>query len=156
DAVVFFTPEELPQLTATAKAAFPRHYGFMMSEILAGLRWGEAAALRKTDIDWKRARIHVQRTVSDRNRIEDCKDHESRFVDLSPALAAILRAQIETVNLDAQHGEWSPEQRELVFPNTIGGLRQHAHMLTEFWQPLLAKAGLPYRKMHATRHTFAS
>ena len=24
------------------------------------------------------------------------------------------------------------------------------------WQPLLAKAGLPYRKYHATRHSFAT
>ena len=28
--------------------------------------------------------------------------------------------------------------------------------LEHVWRPLLAKAGLPYRKYHATRHTYAT
>jgi integrase len=33
---------------------------------------------------------------------------------------------------------------------------RHGHFLEHVWQPLLSKAGLPYRKYHSTRHTYAS
>ena len=42
------------------------------------------------------------------------------------------------------------EQRQLVFPNTLGCITHHGQFLETVWQPLLAKAGLPYRKYHAT------
>jgi site-specific recombinase XerD len=51
---------------------------------------------------------------------------------------------------------WSAEQRQLVFPNTAGRLMQHSTFVAHVWQPLLAKAGLPYRRYHSTRRTFAS
>jgi integrase len=47
---------------------------------------------------------------------------------------------------------WTPEQRQWVFPNTVGRVRSYRHFLEHVWQPLLSKAGLP----HATRHTFAT
>ena len=60
-----------PQLIATLKAAYPRWYAFVLTGLLAGLRWGESTALQAGDIDWKRGRLHVQRSVSDKtNRIE--------------------------------------------------------------------------------------
>jgi integrase len=58
----FFAQEEGPQLVNTARALFPRWHAFILTGLLAGLRWGESAALYRTDIDWKRGRIHVQRT----------------------------------------------------------------------------------------------
>src|SRR5262249_14183682 len=67
----YFAQEEAPQLVATAKALFPRWHAFILTGLLAGLRWGESAALYRTDIDWKRGRIHVVRTWSDKaGRIE--------------------------------------------------------------------------------------
>jgi integrase len=74
-ATAFFAPEEAPQLLATARALFPRWAPFILTGLLAGLRWGETAALYRGDIDWKRSRIHVQRTWSDKaGRIEAPKD----------------------------------------------------------------------------------
>ena len=54
-----FAQEEGPQLMATAKALFPRWCAFIQTRLLAGLRWGESAALYRGDIDWRRSRIHV-------------------------------------------------------------------------------------------------
>src|SRR5262249_4031179 len=69
-----FTREEAPQLVATATALFPRWSTFILTGLLAGLRWGESAALRWTDIDWERTWIFVQRTWSDKGqRLEPCK-----------------------------------------------------------------------------------
>ena len=42
-----------------------------------------------------------------------------------------------------------------MFPNTRGKLRAYEAFLEQVWQPLLAKATLPYRKYHSTRHTYA-
>jgi integrase len=51
-ALEFFHQEEGPQLIATAKALWPRWAPFILTGLLAGLRWGESAALRRSDIDW--------------------------------------------------------------------------------------------------------
>jgi integrase len=70
----YFGQEEGPQLVATARALCPRWSTFILTGMLAGLRWGESAALRRSDIDWQRGRLHVTRTVSDKGRhIEACK-----------------------------------------------------------------------------------
>jgi len=144
-------------LFATAKALFPRWHAFILTGVLAGLRWGESAALRKTDIDWQRGRLHVARTVSDKGRqIEGCKDHDDRWVKASPALLAALRAQIEAMDLEGQVNDWTPEQRKWVFTTKLGAPIQYPTFLVNVWQPLLAKAGLTYRSYHATRHTFAT
>jgi integrase len=155
--LAFFHPEEGPQLTSTADAGFPRWAAFVLTGLLAGLRWGEAAALTKTDIDWQRGRIHVQRTFSEKGgSIQPCKDGEDRWVWASPALLEALRAHLEALELEGQVREWSSEQRQLVFPTLTGRIIRHGHFLETVWQPLLAKAGLPYRKYHATRHTYAT
>lgn len=153
----FFAQEEGPQLVATAKALWPRWAPFILTALLGGLRWGESAALHKTDIDWTRGRLHVQRTWSEKGgRIEPCKDGEDRWVKASPALLAALRDHVARVELEGQVKNWTPEQRQLVFPTTAGRIIHYSHFLESVWQPLLNKAGLPYRKYHATRHTYAT
>ena len=153
----YFAQEEGPQLVATAKALFPRWHAFILTGLVGGLRWGESAALWKADIDWTRGRLHVQRTWSEKgNRIEACKDGEARWVKTSPALLTALREHVANLELEGQVKDWTPEQRQLVFPNTVGRITHYGAWLEHVWQPLLAKAGLPYRKYHATRHTFAT
>ena len=58
--------------------------------------------------------------------------------------------------LEAMLRQWTPEQRQLVFPTTYGGILRYPYFLEHVWQPLLAKAGLPYRKYHATRRSYAT
>jgi integrase len=155
--VRWFAQEEGPALIATARGAFPRWSAFIMTGLLGGLRWGESAALQKGDIDWRRGRIRVERTVSNKGvAIEPVKDGEGRYVKASPALLAALRAQVDAVDLEGQVKEWSPEQRAWVFPNAAGHFPRYTAFLEQVWQPLLAKARLVYRNYHTTRHTFAT
>jgi integrase len=157
NAGVYFTPEEGPQLAATAKALCPRWAPFILTGLLAGLRWGESAALQRSDIDFRRGYLTVERTVSDRgHRIEPCKDGDSRRVKASPALLAALKAHVEAMALEGSVRGWTPEQRQLVFPTAYGHVVRYPYFLEHVWQPLLAKAGLPYRRYHATRHTYAT
>ncbi len=60
------------------------------------------------------------------------------------------------MELEASLKEWTPEQRRLVFPNTVGGVTRYGAFHELVWQPLLRAAGLPYRKPHAMRHSYAT
>jgi integrase len=154
---VYFAQEEGPQLVATARTLAPRWAPFILTGLLAGLRWGESAALRRSDIDWRRGYLNIERTVSDKgHRVEPCKDGDGRRVKASPALLAALRSHVQAMDLEAGLRQWTPEQRQLVFPTTYGGLLRYPYFLEHIWQPLMAKAGLPYRKYHATRHSYAT
>jgi integrase len=155
--IAYFTQAEGPTLFAACEAAYPRWLAFIGCCTLAGLRWGEAAALERDDIDFKAAVIHVQRTISDKTgHVKACKDGEDRFVPLSPRLGAWLRRHLEAVALDGQVAEWGPEARALVFPNSRGHIGRHSTFMEHAWQPLLKAAGLRYRKPHAMRHSFAT
>jgi integrase len=77
-------------------------------------------------------------------------------VKASPALLAALRDHLAAMELECQVKSWSPEQRVLVFPVPAGNVVNHSHFLAHVWAPLLAKAGLPYRRYHSTRHTYAT
>lgn len=154
---VYFAQEEGPLLVATAQAWCPRWHPFILTGLLAGLRWGESAALRRSDIDWTRGSLTVQRTVSDKGRrIESCKDHDVRHVKASPALLGALRAHMEAMTLEGQVRDWNPDARAFVFPTTYGNILHYPYFLTRVWRPLLVKAGLPCRRYHATRHTYAT
>jgi integrase len=154
--IKYFTTAEAPRLMAAAQGLYPRWRAFILTGLLAGLRWGESAGLYMSDIDWSRGRLHVQRTVSEGGRLEPPKNGRDRWVKASSALLAALRAQVEAVALEGQLKRWAPEQRQLVFPNTRGRVASYTHFLEHVWQPLLSKAGLPYRTYHSTRHSYAT
>lgn len=155
----FFTPDEGPVLLAAARAFCPRWQPFIMTGLLAGLRWGEAAALRRTDVNLRRGTITLERTVSDRGahwRIEPVKDYQFRTVKASPKLVAALQAHMEAMTLEGQVKEWDATARALVFPTAAGQLLPYPHFYQSIWRPLVRQSGLPYRKYHATRHTYAT
>jgi hypothetical protein len=115
-------------------------------------------ALFRSDIDWGRGRLHVQRTWSEKGgRIEDCKDGDDRWVKIaSPAALEALRGHCEAMDLEAQVRGWDAVQRRLVFPNTFGRIPRFCTFVTKFWRPLLTLARLPYRSFHSTRHSYAT
>src|SRR5215470_1257483 len=124
---------------------------------MAGLRWGESASLYTSDMDWERSWIFVQRTWSDMGRrVAACKDGEMRKVKVPASLLDALRAHRETMALDASVKNWSPEQRQLMFPTPGGHIVRHGYFYETIWQPLLSKAGLPPRNYHAARHSYAT
>jgi integrase len=153
----YFRQEEGPQLFGTCAGAFPRWLPFIGCCTLAGLRWGEAAALEWTDLDFAKRVLHVQRTMSDKARlVKPTKDKEDRYVPMSATLAGWLQEHRERMALEGSLAEWTPEQRALVFPNRVGRIGGYSAFLEHTWGPLLAKAGLRYRKPHSMRHTFAT
>jgi integrase len=150
-----YRAEQAERLIAVAAVTCPRWRPFILTSFAAGLRWGECAALEWTDIDWERRTIDVQRTVSDRVRIEPTKDHEARRVDVSPGVLAELRAHQEAMALDAQVHQWPEAARRLCFP-TVYGNRCGYGYFGKVWRGLVAAAGVPRYTYHATRHSYAT
>ena len=99
----------------------------------------------------------MERTWSeDGGRLEPCKDGEDRWVKLPAATLAMLQAHLEAMDLEGSVNRWSPEQRELAFPNTAGRITRYGAFFELVWKSLLTAAKLPYRKPHAMRHSYAT
>jgi integrase len=82
-----------------------------------GLRWGEAAALKRRNIDFERARLKVNSSVERVNghyRLGPTKTHERREVPIPAPLLTLLRDRVES---------WSPDRP--VFPDADGYLKNH-------------------------------
>jgi integrase len=139
-----------------ARATVPGWATFVQVGLQAGLRYGEISALQQTDIDWKRGRIHVQRTQSMGGRIEAPKTHHGdRWVKVPATLLAALTSQCEAATLEGQVKGWPAEARALVFPNSKGHVRRYSNFLIQ-WNALLATAKIQRRPFHSTRHSFAT
>jgi integrase len=146
---LYFKADEMTRLLETAAIACPRWRPFVMSGCFAGLRWGESAALLWSDVDWTRGYLAIERTVSDRNRIEAPKDGEARRVKVSAGFLDALRAHQEAMALEGQVQGWSAESRAIVFPTMAGNRLAYAYFVG-VWRDLQAEAGVGRRPYKAT------
>ena len=153
--VPFFTPDETRKVFAAFKALHARWYPFVLTGFLAGLRFGEIAALYRDDLDTERSLLTVERGMSS-GKIAPTKTSKVRHVKVSPALSKALRSHMEAMALDAQAGQWSAESRRLMFPTTHGNALRCSHFQEKVWTPTLKAAKVVHRKFHSTRHTYAA
>ena len=118
----------------------------------AGLRAGEQLALRPEDIDWEKRLIHIKRAMTldedGKKSIGKTKNKYSRrTIRLIPAMMNALIGQKKI------HDNFSSEY---FFCSTWGKQVNLNNLRNRIWLPTLAKAGLQFREMKQTRHTFAS
>ena len=72
----------------------------------------------------------MQRTWSESGgRVERCKDGEDRWVTVPASTMAALRAHGEAMDLEATLNAWTPEQRQLLFPNSAGRITRDGAFL---------------------------
>ena len=119
---------------------------FVLVLAYCGLRFGEATALRRQDIDLERARIEVHSSVERVNghySIGPTKTHERRSVPIPPPVLELLNRRIAA---------WSPDR--LVFPGAAGYLKNHE--FHKVFNPAATKAGVAGLAPHELRHTCAS
>ena len=116
-----------------------------------GLRWGEAAAVRRGRCDLLRSRVHVAEALSDVSGVlhwGETKTRETRQVVLPRFLCEMLARHLENVPADPS---------ALVFTAPDGGAMRHANWRNRVWVPSVAAAGLPAGlRIHDLRHTAAS
>jgi len=97
----YFEPEIVEQIANQ----LPESYGLLIRLLgTLGLRWGEAAALKRRHVDLLRRRLLVEESLAEvggRLVTGQTKSHAVRSVPLSPSLAAALEAHLEHHTADA-------------------------------------------------------
>jgi integrase len=114
---------------------------------LRGLRWA--------DVDLKKGVLHVRQRADKFNKIGAPKSESGeRTIPLSPILANTLREW----KLICPKGE-----ADLVFPNGVGQIENHANIVQRGLAPVQVAAGVvtkageaKYTGLHALRHFYAS
>jgi integrase len=127
-----------------------RYRALVLLAAFTSLRWGELAALRRSDIDIQARTVQVARQLHER--------HGGGFAFSPPKSEAGQRtvAVPELITPDlAAHvmSHARPGDDGLVFPSPGGGPLRHTNFRRRFWAPALRAAGLPPTHFHDLRHT---
>jgi integrase len=146
----FFTKAELTYLLQTALVKIPHHYALLLLMARTGLRLGEALALQVGDIDLSAACLYVRRTWGSRRaqgdaRFKSPKGGKVRRVDMSRQLGQTMHQFMDNRVPVA----W-------LWPTTTDSPMHPMGFYKDVWRPGMQASGLPYRKPHTLRHTYAS
>lgn len=139
--------EEIARL---ADAMPDRYTALVLTATFTGLRWGELAALRVSDLDLLRRRLTVSQTVS-RDR--------GRYTFAEPKTGAARRSiflPTDLVEVLAEHLHRYGAASGLVFTSERGAVLRSTNFRKRIWLPALDTAGLVGVRFHALRHTAAS
>ena len=153
--VQVFTHEEEIHLLETAHTEpFRHYYPFVLCLFRTGLREGEGVALMPEDLELNERYVQVRRNFTAGQMSDTPKNGKQRTVDLSPDLTQALKNHLvireaEGVLSNTQKPQW-------LFTTPQGGIIRSNNFRDRVWKPLLKAAGLRYRWVHATRHTFAT
>lgn len=117
-----------------------------------GLRWGEAAALRRKRCDLTRSRIEVAESLADVGGhlyFGRTKNHRSRIVSIPGFLGDLFAEHLDS------HVPNDPEA--LVFTTPNGTPLRNSNFRRQIWYQAVADAELPQGlRIHDLRHTCAS
>src|SRR3990172_12949133 len=98
------------RLSLLSLAAFERFQAEMGMD--PGLeQCGYLLVTARSDVDWRRAVLHVQRTVCDKTgAVKMCKDGEDRYVPMSRQLAVWLQEHRANIQLEGQGRPLVPQK----------------------------------------------
>jgi len=151
-----FTREHLMLFLRAAWEHSPQYFTLFFLLARAGLRIGEALALRVGDIDFVERLINVERNIV-KGEVGPTKTGFARQVDMSAQLVKVLGQVVLDrkesllkmgLSMDDLPGLW-------LFTNGAGEPMDDSKVRKVFVR-VLAKAGLAQRNPHFLRHTFAS
>jgi integrase len=149
------TPPTQEQVAAIAAEVPPRYRALVWTLALAGLRVGEATALRVRDLDLREGIIHVRVNAPEVNGTkyldEPTKtDRSVRDVEIAPELATMLAEHLNRFS-----NRFDPTA--LVFTNKQGAAVRQSNFRKNVFQPAAKRAKVePIPTVHSLRHAFAS
>ena len=149
----YLRPEEVDPYLDGVKKKAPRYYPILRTMTYAGLRLGEAIALRWENIDWNGKFLTVQES-SWKGILGTPKTESSiRRVDLSPEAIEVLQHNRKV--LAAQALKAGRPMPETVFANSAGGPMDSSNVRGAHEAGLKA-AGLRHIRIHDLRGTYTS
>lgn len=147
-----FTAEEMTRILSAAiggelEALWVLLFG-------CGLRFGEAAALSPRAVDLPAKQIRIERTGRYRGRGIDLKEPKTersrRTISLPDRVVSALTLHQANALKAGRLGA------DFVFLNRAGRMLDINNIRARAWKQLLRKAGVAYRSLHQTRHTYAT
>lgn len=143
---------EAEQVGRLARAIDQRFEVWVYLMAYSGVRWGEAAALRRHRVNLLHARMEIVEATSDvagEVIFGPPKSHRHRTIALPRFLTEKLEHHMASFT--------APEAEALVFPAAEGGVLRNSNFRRRIWKPALEKAGLPPAlRIHDLRHTAAA
>jgi integrase len=138
------------QVYALADATGERYRALVLVAAFSSLRWGELAALRRSDIDVQARTVWVVRQLTERRgggfAFGPLKsDAGQRAVAVPEVIMPDLAAHVVSYARPGDDG--------LVFTSARGGPLRHTNFRRRVWVPALKAAGLPPIHFHDLRHT---
>jgi integrase len=141
---------EPTEVTALASALPDRYSSLSMTAAYTGMRWGELAGLRVPDLDLRRRRLTVRRTLVEATRqpprLGPPKSRASeRSIALPNFVAETLTQHLETYP-PIDDMVWTTEQGDVLRRGSFGRI----------WRKAVAKSVGPPCRIHDLRHTHAA
>jgi integrase len=139
------------QLDAFLRVVRTDHKPLFQLLASSGLRWSEAAALRRKDLvlDGPRPVVKVRRSLTKGGRIRPPKTrHGKRDVPLSADLVRVLKTHLAGLRPDTDDA--------LAFPGPRGGFLSYENVRRRALKPAAEEAGASWMGFHSLRHGFAS
>lgn len=153
-----YSPEQARAFLAAARGH--RLEALFVLALSTGMRQGELFALKWANVDIESGILQVRGTlkrVKSKLVIMQTKTKRSqrRIALTSLACDALRKHHARQLEERLALGpEW--QDKDLVFPNSIGNLYSLGNFHTRVFWPLIEKAGLPRIRFHDLRHTAAT
>ena len=149
----FLDENQIKVFLELAKIHTPTYYSFFATAIFTGMRRGELLALEWSDIDFKNAKIKVNKQIY-KGIKQSTKTNKSRVIDIPENLLAILQ----------EHKRVTIRLSKLVFHNKDGNPIHPYNMEHAYFHPLVAKCNdyldadnqIEKLRFHDLRHTYAT
>ncbi len=154
------------------RASYQHRYGvFVRLTLFTGLRIGELLGLRWEDIDFQMGLLHVRRTLNRLNKmtrptqsgearteivIQSPKSENS--IRSIPLLPNVVQELLVWKSVQAQDRAMAREKycdSSMVVTNALGGYVE-PRTFKDYYNQIIAMAGIRHFTFHALRHTFAS
>lgn len=142
-----FELSELVNLLEKSKEFMPIFYPLLFTFIGTGMREGEIFALEKSDINFKKNTISINKQFTGGKLKNWPKtDKSNRDVYMFDELAQVLKNHIQNL----------PDGAKLVFSNNVGGYLNPSNFRERFWKPFLIYCGYSpdYARLHDLRGSY--
>ncbi|MGE4267129.1 MAG: tyrosine-type recombinase/integrase [Deferribacterales bacterium] len=141
-----FEQDEIELILDWMDKHHPHMTAFFAVAFFSGMRTGEIMAMKWNDIDFRRNKIHVRRTMTKGQIKESTKTKESRTIDIETSLDPYL----------SRHKQYSFMKSDWMFTSYLGEpFHQIQNVSKTYYEPCLKALGIKYRNIYQTRHTFA-
>jgi excisionase family DNA binding protein len=139
-----------PEVYALANTIRGRYRALVLLGVFSSLRWGELAALRRSDIDMQARTVRVSRQLSEKRGGgfvfgPPKSDAGQRLVAIPEVITSDIAAHIVTYAV--------PDDDGLVFTSPEGRPLRLSNFCRRAWRPALRAAGLPMIHFHDLRHS---